>query len=121
MALSVALTLMQILNSEVAPIVAVREWHEFLNGARGAQKGFVYTILITNNQFSPLNVKIEGNTAVIDQEILDQKNISLKFQMAKFQNFAAKPYADRNGQIQFSATADKIILVDNNTAGGIKQ
>jgi len=118
MAINLTLNFQQVVGTESAPLVTVRDWTEFTDGKKGRRIGTSYEILLLNSGCLKLTVKVEDTVPAVTQEELDKRNTSMNFMLVKFDGFHARPYSDRNGQIQLSAKADKIILCNNNIGTG---
>jgi hypothetical protein len=115
---NLSLTFQQISGgSDSAPVVAVSDWYDYQDGKRGKRLGSRYTILLLADGCSQLAVKVEDEAPVITQEELDKHNISMNFVLARFGGcFVARPYADRNGQMQLSAKAEQIFILGKDGA-----
>jgi hypothetical protein len=114
--IEIQLTEEPVIGSSTAPLVAVQDWTEYTSdGKRGKRLGSTYEILLLNNSCEKLRVHVEDAAPIIAQEELDKHNKSMNFCMVRFEGFTGRPYADRNGRLAISASAEKIFLVNAGT------
>jgi len=102
----VTLTAEGVFNSNSARLIAVRPWNDF---SSKEQMGFIYTLLLEQNNFEKVDVKIEGLTPVIDSENLSGSKEAI---YVTFENFVGKFYfSDRTKNYELTCKAQKISIV----------
>lgn len=113
--LKIQLTFLQVFGSEVAPLVGVRDWHEYLDGKKGNLLGTVYDLLVLPS-CATLSVKVPASP-VITQEELNTHNQALDFVMCKMDGFTARPYVNsQSNSMQLTAQAKGITIVQRSAS-----
>ncbi|MBD5549145.1 MAG: hypothetical protein HDQ97_17455 [Lachnospiraceae bacterium] len=107
----IILTPKQIFNNsadETALLLEIRKGYAYENGkATDKVDHHKYDVVIPQNKFDKITVKISGDALVTNEQIA-QKGGSLK---VKFKNLTGKFYRMSNGEYGLSATAEGIEVI----------
>lgn len=107
---NIKLTFTQISGGSKSGILtAVRPNPEYIEGkASGRQLGFKYEVVLPENSYEKVVVKVEKNNVSITPEYFDELNAEGKVWVSFSNDFEAKLYKDNNGNIAITAKADNI-------------
>lgn len=95
-----------VFQSKSARLIAVRPWKDF---SSKEHVGFIYTLLLENNGFEKVDVKVEGLTAIIDSQSLSDSKEAI---YVTFENFVGKFYfSDRTKNYELTCKANKVSIV----------
>lgn len=106
------LTLVQVLGTNTAILLSVKDYFDWTDGKKGDRLGTAYNVLALGGDPAILAVKVPDAAPAISQAELDAHNAARDFVEVTFEGFVGTPYSDRAGKMQLSCKAAAVELID---------
>lgn len=105
------LTGKQVLGSDSAILLGVKEYSEWKDGVKGERQGTAYSVLaLGGDDPCIVSVKVPDDAPLVTQAVLEVQNAKRDFIELTFTGFTARTYMDKAGKMALSCKADRAEL-----------